>query len=108
MLTALRVAGVAAIAAAAFLGTYAIGEAGEDSGTTQSAAPAGKDAPAAKAVPVPAAARLPSLREAPAALAPRRAAPRVRRAAPAPSSPAPAPAQPAPEAETGTPFFDAE
>ncbi len=111
-----RVAFVVLAAAAAFLGSYALGQGdkGSASGASRpaatTAAPTGERAPVSRAVPVPATARLPELRDAPAA-APRRARRVVRRRAPAvAAAPAAAPAapKPAPKPDTGTPFFDAE
>ncbi len=113
-----RVAFVVLAAAAAFLGSYALGQGdkGSASGASRpaaaTAAPTGERAPVSRAVPVPATARLPGLRDAPAA--PRRARRVVRRrapavaAAPAAAPVAPAAPKPAPKPDTGTPFFDAE
>jgi hypothetical protein len=111
-----RVAMIAVAAALAFLGTYAIGQASEDTGHSDAGIPTGATAPAARNVPAPAAPRLPSLRDAPSSPAPARAARTVRRApraaapvtsAPAPT-PSPAPSTPKPKPTPGVPFFDAE
>ena len=115
-----RAAIVALAAAAAFLGSYALGETGDGSDSKSARPPtaaleaSGDKAPVSPAVPVPAPARLPGLRDAPARAARPPAQRAVRRAPSVAVNPAPAPApvaprpQPTPEPDPGTPFFNAE
>ena len=108
-----RLALLALAAAAAFLGTYAVGQADGDSAPAKDDPPVEAALPASKPVPVPATARLPGLRAAragtaaPAVRTRRPVAVSVPRSVQAAPAPAPAPAAPKPKPSPGTPFFNA-